>query len=170
MYSEKKILCFQNPFCKRFNFYKAVTLLMPTFFSGPDGVAIERFHFTQRVSFFQHLRVTAIKKIHTGYPVFQRPLNCRVVCGTPFSKHLWVPIFSKNLPGTGIMYHTFFPHRSPAFCHILRVPGGVRHPSFVFSRQRVRAPGRSPCIIIKQRVREPGKSRIGTLLLLVATG
>ena len=90
------------------------------------------------------LRLTAIKKIHTRCPVFQRPLNCRIVCGTPFPTNLWVPIFSKNLPGTGIMYYTFFPLRSPTFCHILMLPGGVRHPSFVFNRQRVRVPGRSP--------------------------
>ena len=107
-----------------------------------------------------NLRVMAIKKIHTRCPVFQRPLNCRVVCGAPFLKNIWVPIFSKNLPDTGSMYHTFFPPRSPTFCHILRVPGRVRHPSFVFIRQRVQAPGRSPCIIIRQRVRGPGRSRI----------
>ena len=116
------------------------------------------------------VRVTAIKKSTLGAQFFQRPLNCRVVCGTPFSKNLWVPIFSKNLPGTGIMYHTIFPLRSPTFCHILRVPGGVRHPSFVVIRQRVRAPGRSLCIIIRQRVREPGRYRIDTLLLPAATG
>ena len=106
------------------------------------------------------LRVMATKKSTLGAQFFQRPLNCRVVCGTPFLKNIWVPIFSKNLPGTSSMYHTFFPLRSPTFCHILRVPGGVRHPSFVFIRQRVRAPGRSPCIIIRQRVREPGRSCI----------
>ena len=108
----------------------------------------------------QLIRVMAIKKSTLGAPFFQRPFNCRVVCGTPFLKNIWVPIFSKNLPGIGSMYHTFFPLRSPTFCHILRVPGGVRHPSFVFIRQRVQAPGRSPCIIIRQRVREPGRSRI----------
>ena len=89
------------------------------------------------------LRVMAIKKSTLDGQFFQRPLNCRVVCGTPFKKNIWVPIFSKNLPDTGSMYHTFFPLRSPTFCHILRVPGGVRHPSFVFIRQRVQAPGRS---------------------------
>ena len=83
------------------------------------------------------------------------------LCVVPlFKKKIWVPVFSKNLPGTGSMYHAFFPLRSPTFCHILRVPGGVRHPSFVFIRQRIQAPGRSPCIIIRQRVREPGRSRI----------
>ena len=108
------------------------------------------------------IRVMAIKKIHTRCPVtfFQSSLTCRVVCGTPFLKNIWVPIFSKNLPGTSSMYHTFSPLRSPTFCHIIRVPGGVRHPSFVFIRQRVQAPGKSPCIIIRQRVREPGRSRI----------
>ena len=85
-----------------------------------------------------NLRVMAIKKSSLGAQFFQRPLNCRVVCGTPFKKNIWVPIFSKNLPGTGSMYHTFSLLRSPTFCHILRVPGGVRHPSFVFIRQRVR--------------------------------
>ena len=102
----------------------------------------------------------AIKKSTLGAQFYQRPLNCRVVLGTPFLKNVWVPIFSKNLPGTGIMYDAFFPLRSPTFCHIFRVPGGVRHPSFVFIRQRVRAPGRSPCIIIRQKLREPGRSRI----------
>ena len=106
-----------------------------------------------------NVRVMAIKKTTLGAQFFQRPLNCRVVCGTPFLKNIWVPIFSKNLPGTGNMYHTFFPLRSPTFCHILRVPG-VRHPSFVFIRQRVQTPGKSSCIIIRQRVREPGRSRI----------
>ena len=101
-----------------------------------------------------------IKKSTLGVQFFQRPLNCRVVCGTPFLKNIWVPIFSKNLPGNGSMYHTFFPLRSPTFCHILRVSGGERHPSFVFIRQRVQAPGKSPCIIIRQRAREPGRSRI----------
>ena len=112
----------------------------------------------------------AIKKIHTRCPDFSRPLNCRVLCGTSFLKNIWVPIFSKNLPGTSSMYHTFFPLRSPTFCQILRVPGGVRHPSFVFIRQRVRAPGRSPCIIIRQRVREPGRSRIDHPTFTRATG
>ena len=106
------------------------------------------------------LRVMVIKKSTLGAQFFPRPLNCRVVCGTPFKKNIWVPIFSKNLPGTGSMYHTFCRLRSPTFCHILRVPGGVRHHSFVFIRQRVRAPGRSPCIIFRQRVREPGRSRV----------
>ena len=103
-------------------------------------------------------RVMAIKKPTLGAQFFQRPLNCRVVCGTPFLKNIWVPIFSKHLPGTGIMYYAFSPFRSPTFCHIFRVPGGVRHPSFVVIRQRVRAPGRSPCIVIRQKVREPGRS------------
>ena len=85
------------------------------------------------------------KKSTLDAQFFQRPLSCRAVCGTAFLKNIWVPvpIFSKNLPGTGSMYHTFFPLRSPTFCHILMVPGGVRHPSFVFIRQRVREPGRS---------------------------
>ena len=74
-----------------------------------------------------------------------------------------VPIFSKNLLGTGIMYHAFFPLRFPTFYHIFRVPGGVRHPSFVVIRQRVRAPGRSPCIIIRKKLREPGSSWIDHL-------
>ena len=100
------------------------------------------------------------KKPTLGGQFFQRPLNCQVVCGTPFLKNIWVPIFSKNLPGTGIMYDAFFPVRSPTFCHIFRVPGGMRHPSFVVIRRRVRAPGRSPCIIIRQKVLEPGRSRI----------
>ena len=102
----------------------------------------------------------AIKKSTIGAQFFQRPLNCWVLCGTPFLNNIWVAIFSKNLPGTSSMYHTFSPLRSPTFCHILRVPGGVRHPSFVFIRQRVRALGRSPCIITRQRVWEPGRSCI----------
>ena len=78
-------------------------------------------------------------------------------CVVPFSKkNIWVSIFSKHLPGTGIMYHAFHFLRSPTLCHIFRVPAGVRHPTFVVIRQRVRAPRRSPCIIIRQRVREPG--------------
>ena len=93
-------------------------------------------------------------------PVFSTTTSLPVVCGTLFLKNIWVSIFSKNLPGTGIMYHAFLPLRSPTLCHIFRVPGGVRHPSFVIIRQRVRAPGRSPCIIIRQRVRESGRSRI----------
>ena len=76
----------------------------------------------------------------------------------PFFLNVWVHIFSKNLPGTGIMYHAFLSLRSPTICHILRVPGGVRHPTFVVIRQRVRAPVRSPSIVIRQRVREPGRS------------
>ena len=61
-----------------------------------------------------------------------------------------MPIFSKNLPSTGIMYHALFPLRSSTFCHIFWAPGagGVRHSSFVVIRHRVRAPDRSPCIII----------------------
>ena len=103
------------------------------------------------------IRVMAIKKSTLGAQFFQRPLNCRVVLGTPFSKNIWMPIFSKNLPGTDIMYHACFALRSPTFCHVFRVPGGVRHLSFVVIRQRVRAPDRSPCIITRQRVREPGR-------------
>ena len=124
---------------------------------------------TTRFSFPKISKGYGHKKPTLGTQFFQRPFNCRVVCGTPFSKNLWVPIFSKNLPGTGIMYHTFSPLRSPTFCHILREPGGLRHPSFVVNRQRVRAPGRSPCIIIRQRAREPGRSRIDTQLLPAAT-
>ena len=103
----------------------------------------------------------AIKKsMPLGAQFFQRLLNCRVVCGTLFLKNIWVPIFSKNLQGTDIMYHAFLPLRSPTFCHIFMVPGVVRHPSFVVIRQRVRAPGRSPLIIIRQILREPGRSHI----------
>ena len=101
-----------------------------------------------------------LKKSTLGAQFFQRPHNCRVVLGIPFLKNIWVPIFSKNLLGAGIMYHAFFHLRSPTFCHIFRVPSGVRHPSFVVIRQRVRAPGRSPCIIIRQKLREPGSSCI----------
>ena len=101
----------------------------------------------------------AIKKsMPLGAQFFQRLLNCRVVCGTLFLKNIWVPIFSKNLQGTDIMYHAFLPLRSPTLCHIFMVPGVVRHPSFVVIRQRVRAPGRSPLIIIRQILREPGRS------------
>ena len=103
-------------------------------------------------------RVMALKKSTLGAQFFQRPPNCQVVLGTPFLKNIWVPIFSKNLPGTDIMYHAFFALRSPTFCHIFRVPDGVRHLSFVVIRQTVRAPDRSRCIIIRQRVREPGRS------------
>ena len=85
----------------------------------------------------------AIKKSTLGAQFFQRPLSCRAVLSTPFLKNIWVPLFSENLPGTGIMYQAFFPLRSPTFCHIFRVPSGVRYPSFVVIRQRVRAPGRS---------------------------
>ena len=105
--------------------------------------------------------MTSHKKSILGAQVFQRPLNCRIVCGTLFLKHVWVPIFSKNLPGTGIMHHAFLPLNPQHFVIFFRVPGGVRHLSFVVIRQRVRAPGRSPCIIIRQRVREPDRSRIG---------
>ena len=101
-----------------------------------------------------------IKKSTLGAQFFQRPLNCRVVCGTLFLKNIWVPIFSKNLPGTGIMRYAFLPIRSPELCHIFRVPVGVRHPSFVVIKQKVRAPGRFPCIIIRQSVWEPGRSHI----------
>ena len=111
----------------------------------------------------------AIKKSTLGAQFFQRPLNCRVVCGTPFLKNICVPIFSKNMLDTGSMYHTSFLLRSPTFCHILRALGGVKHPSFVFIRQRVQAPGRSPCIIIRQRVQKPGRSTLITLLLPAAT-
>ena len=102
-------------------------------------------------------RVMAIKKSTLGAQFFQRPFNCRVVCGT-LLKNIWVPIFFKNLPATGIMYHVFLSLRSPTLCQIFRVPGDVRHPTYVVVRQRVRAPGRFPCIIIRQRVRGPGKS------------
>ena len=91
----------------------------------------------------KHLRVMTIKKFVQGAQLFQRPLNCRVVCGTLFSENIWVPIFSKNLPDTGIMYHAFLSLRSPTLCRLFRVVGGVRHLSFVVIRQRVREPGRS---------------------------
>ena len=100
-------------------------------------------------------RVMATKRSTLGAQCFQRLLNCRVVLGTPFLK-----IFSKNLPDTDIMYHAFFPLRSPTFCHIFRVPCGVRDPSVVVIRQRVRAPGRSSCIIIWQKLWEPDRSPI----------
>ena len=106
------------------------------------------------------IRVMAIKKIHTRCPAFSKTTSLPGVLGTPFLKNIWVPMFSKNLPGTDIMYHAFFALRSPTFCHIFRVPGGVSDLSFVVIRQRIRAPDKSPCIIIRQGVREPGRSCI----------
>ena len=57
---------------------------------------------------FVQFSVMTIKKSTLGAQYFQIPPNCRVVCGTPFLKYISVPIFSKNLPGTGIMYDAFF--------------------------------------------------------------
>ena len=124
---------------------------------NPPGIKFS--HYCKWIGLY-NLRVMTIKKSTLGVQFLQRPLNCRVVCGTPFLKNIWLPIFSKSLPGTSIIYHAFFPLRSPTFCHIFRVPCGVRHPSFVVIRQRVRAPGKSPYVIIRQKVREPGRSRI----------
>ena len=104
------------------------------------------------------IKVMAIKKSTLGAQFFQRLLNCRIVCGTPFLKNIWVPIFFKICQAPALCTIPFSLLDPQHFVISSRVPGGVRHPSFVFIRQRVRAPGRSPCIIIRQRVREPGRS------------
>ena len=105
-----------------------------------------------------YLRVMAIKKSTLGAQFFKDHLTAGLCVVPLFKRDIWVPIFSKNLLSTSIMYHAFFPLRSPTFCHTFRVLGGVKHPSFVVIRQRVQAPGRSPCIIIRQKVWEPGTS------------
>ena len=85
-------------------------------------------------------------------PSFYKDHLTAGLCVVPLFQKIYECLyFPKICRTSSIMYHAFLPFRSPTFCHIFRVPGGVRQPSFVFIRQRIRAPGRSPCIIIRQK-------------------